>query len=87
MVAGQMATRSGNVDNLAPGPGQCDAPGAATCQTWCKCQSGRVCLPHINVVTLSHFLSAIKSSDISELLTFVKMKIENDMFVAARNDV
>ncbi len=39
------------------------------------------------VVTLSHFLSAIKSSDISELLTFVKMKIENDMFVAARNDV
>ena len=45
-----MVTRSGNVDNIALGPWQCDAPGAATCQ--CKCQSGRVCLPHINFVTL-----------------------------------
>ena len=55
MEAGQMAIRSVNADNITPGPWQCEAPGAATCQTWSEpgqMSSGRVCLPHINFVTL-----------------------------------
>ena len=76
-----MVTRSGNVDNITLGPRQCDAPGAATCQCSANVKvAGFVYL--ISILWL--FLSAVKSADISELLTFVKIKIENDMFVAGQ---
>ena len=76
-----MVTRSGNVDNITLGPWQCNAPGAATCQCSANVKvAGFVYL--ISILWL--FLSAVKSADISELLTFVKIKIENDMFVAGK---
>ena len=79
-----MVTRSGNVDNITLGPWQCDAPGAATCQ----CSANVKVAEFVYLISILWlFLSAIKSADISELLTFVKIKIENDMFVAARSDV
>ena len=79
-----MVTRSGNVDNITLGPWQCHAPGAATCQ----CSANVKVAEFVYLISILWlFLSAIKSADISELLTFVKIKIENDMFVAARSDV
>ena len=79
-----MVTRSGNVDNITLGPWQCHAPGAATCQ----CSANVKVAEFVYLISILWlFLSAVKSADISELLTFVKIKIENDMFVAARSAV